>query len=196
MIVNILIPLALNEPFSYDSNFELKIGDVVVVPFGNKDFKGLVVDVNVKVSDGIKLKSVKEKINFSFNQKTIEFIRWISDYYLIPLGNVLNMLISPLNFLKDKKIKKYKLNESFNCEKITEKQQKVIDFLKNKIATKEEIIENCGVGDVVIKNLVEKNIVVEFFENKEFIQQINDFNLNKLSEEQQKAYDFIIQNNQ
>ena len=196
MIVNVLIPLALNEPFSYDSIFELKVGDVVVVPFGNKDFKGLVVDVDVKVSDGIKLKSVKEKINFSFNQKTIEFIRWISDYYLIPLGNVLNMLISPLNFLKDKKIKKYKLNESFNCEKITEKQQKVMDFLKNKIAIKEEIIENCGVGDVVIKNLVEKNIIVEFFENKEFTQKINDFNLNKLSEEQQKAYNFIIQNNQ
>ena len=50
MIVNILIPLALNEPFSYKTDIDLKIGDVVLVSFGNKDFKGMVVDINIEDS--------------------------------------------------------------------------------------------------------------------------------------------------
>ena len=57
MIVNVIVPLALNEPFSYETDYDLDIGDLVIVPFGNKDFVGLVIDINVKSGSIVHLKS-------------------------------------------------------------------------------------------------------------------------------------------
>ena len=56
MIVNVIVPLALNDPFSYESDIELSIGDIVYVPFGNKTFIGLVVETNIEKNNNIILK--------------------------------------------------------------------------------------------------------------------------------------------
>lgn len=192
MIVNVIIPLALNEPYAYNSEFELSVGSLVSVPFGNKNFIGLVVEINVEIKNGIKLKNVNSVINIlPLKQELIDFIKWSADYNLIPLGNVLKMVISPLNFLKNKIEKKYKLNNLVNFEKITEKQKIIVEYLKDRISTKKEILENCNVGDGVLKKLVENEIIGEIIEEKKFIQNIGNFNLNTLSEEQQKAFNTI-----
>ena len=193
MIVNVIIPLALNEPFSYNSAFELEVGDFVRVPFGNKLFIGLVIDINIEIRTEIKLKDVKEKINIKpIKKELIDFIKWSADYNLIPLGNVLKMVITPVNFLKDKIEKKYCLNQDFiklqEEKNITKKQQTIVDYLKDKTATKEEILGNCNVGDAVLKNLIRDKVINEIFNEKRFIQDIKDFNLNSLSEEQNKAF--------
>ena len=95
MIVNVIIPLALNEPYAYNSEFELSVGSLVSVPFGNKNFTGLVVEINVEIKNGIKLKNVNSVINIlPLKQELIDFIKWSADYNLIPLGNVLKMVIS------------------------------------------------------------------------------------------------------
>ena len=241
MIVNIIVPLALNEPFSYETDYDLGVGDLVIVPFGNKDFIGLVIDINVKTKEGIELKKVKEALDLPpLKQELIDFIKWTADYNLIPLGNVLKMVINPVSFLKDKVEKYYCLSmdyaetpltplnrggcggdlnrggcggaivkeeegifsregyndiideENFNKKpKLTPKQQLVVDFLKNKIATKEEILNSVNVGNTVLKKLIENGIVKEIKKEKEFIQNINKFNLNKLSIDQKKAFNAI-----
>lgn len=191
MIVSVLIPLALNEPFFYNSDIELNIGDLVVVPFGNRYFNGLVIDTNIKIDDEIKLKNTKEKLNFHFKQELIDFIKWASEYYLIPVGNVLNMAIIPLGFSKTKFNKKYKVFTCSNDIKTTEKQRLILDFLQNKEATKEEILANCNVSENILKRLVENNLVQEILEEKKLTQNIGKFNLNELSTEQQNAFDFI-----
>lgn len=191
MIVNILIPLALNEPFSYNSDIELEIGDLVSVPFGNKYFTGLVVDINIEIKDGIQLKTVREKLNFHFKKELIDFIKWAADYYLIPVGNVLNMAITPLGFFKNKFDKKYKISTCGDTQKITEKQQRVLEFLKDKQATKQEILNYCDVGEGILKKLIENELIEEIFEKKKLIQNIENFNLNELSSDQKEAFNFI-----
>lgn len=322
MIVNVIVPLALNEPFSYETDYDLDIGDLVIVPFGNKDFVGLVIDINVKIKEGIELKKVKEALDLPpLKQELIDFIKWTADYNLIPLGNVLKMVINPVSFLKNKVEKYYCLSmdyaetpltplnrggrrdaiirggvgmplsvgcgeiplsggvcgclyqrgceddlnkggwesnlsrggcksalssgewnctsdsrewdgttgigdvrsplargekdsapskeeygevfsreghnniigeEDFNKKpKLTPKQQLVVNFLKNKIATKEEILNSVNVGSAVLKKLIENGIVKEIKKEKEFIQNINKFNLNKLSTDQKKAFNAI-----
>ena len=284
MIVNVIVPLALNEPFSYETDYDLDIGDLVIVPFGNKDFFGLIIDINVKIKEGIKLKKVKEALDLPpLKQELIDFIKWTADYNLIPLGNVLKMVINPVSFLKNKVEKYYCLSmdyaetpltplirggcggtlirgdrgdlnrcggrdalvrgdrgdlnrcggrdalgggegrdtligeednthskeecgevfsreghnniigeEDFNKKpKLTPKQQLVVNFLKNKIATKEEILNSVNVGSTVLKKLIENGIVKEIKKEKEFIQNINKFNLNKLSTDQKKAFNAI-----
>ena len=195
MIVNVVVPLALNDAFSYESNVDLSIGDLVYVPFGNKTFIGLVVETNIEKNNDIILKKVKEKItNISFKKELIEFINWTAHYNLIPLGNVFKMVSNPINFLKEKIEKKYKLSNKILEKKFTEKQQKIIDFLQDKITTKNEILSNCNVGESVLKKLIENNIVEEIIEEKNLTQNINNFNLNKLSKEQKKAFNLIYLN--
>lgn len=195
MIVNVIVPLALNDPFSYESDIELSIGDIVYVPFGNKTFIGLVVETNIEKNNDIILKKVKEKItNISFKKELIEFINWTAHYNLIPLGNVFKMASNPINFLKHKIEKKYKLSNQIIEKKFTEKQQKIIDFLQDKIASKNEILSNCNVGESVLKKLIENNTIEEIIEEKNLIQNITNFNLNKLSKEQKKAFNLIYSN--
>ena len=74
MIVNVLVPLALNEPFTYNSDFELIVGDLVEVPVGNKKLIGMVWDVNVDTNIG--LKDVIKKIDITpINDKLKQFIK-------------------------------------------------------------------------------------------------------------------------
>ena len=114
MIVNVIVPLALNEPFSYETDYDLDIGDLVIVPFGNKDFIGLVIDINVKIKEGIELKKVKEMLDIPpLKQELIEFIKWTADYNLISLGNVLKMVINPVSFLRNKVEKYYCLSMDY-----------------------------------------------------------------------------------
>ena len=44
MKVPILIPNIFNHPFTYESDFKLKVGDYVVVPFGKSELTGVVWD--------------------------------------------------------------------------------------------------------------------------------------------------------
>lgn len=357
MIVNVIIPLALNEPFSYNSSFELEVGDFVRVPFGGKTFVGLVIETDIEIRYEIKLKDVKEKINIKpIKKELIDFIKWTAEYNLIPLGNVLKMVITPINFLKDKLEKKYcldkrfieftsrknkindnsyvleaaksgvfldngnnidrtplapldrgvdvdvhrgvegdihggadvdihsvvngdtyiRVDDSFYVETknsfhrilkedfhrkidsefrgdtdgefqsgaenefkwgmdndfygdrrddlqkvangnvqnetsnnatssnntqfkkiygiLTQKQQAVVRYLNNKVATKQEILNNCNVGEGVLKNLIRDEVIDEVYDEKKFIQNIGEFNLNTLSGEQQQAFDEIYKN--
>lgn len=192
MIVSVLIPLALNEPFFYSSDFELELGSLVSVPFGNKEYFGLVVEINVDVTDGIKLKKVKNKLNCEpFSKELIDFMKWTSDYNLIPFGNVLKLVIGSSGFSRNRVEKKYTLNNSADLLKLTKKQKILTDYLVDKTISKEEIFSNTGVSDSVLRNLVRDKVVCEVEENKKFIQEIKDFNLNNLSEEQSKAFNEI-----
>lgn len=196
MIVNVLVPLALNEPFSYNSSFILEVGDLVSVPFGNKTLIGLVLEINIEIKNGIKLKDVVGIINVKpLQTELITFIKWTSDYNLMPFGNVLKMVISPLNFLRDKIEKYFQLNENIIFPSFTAKQQLIVDYLADgKIRNKLDIIKNTSVGEAVLKNLIRDSVIKEIYSEKKLIQSIGDFNLNILSLEQKEAFDKIYKN--
>ena len=65
MIVNILLPLNLNKPFTYvvPKKFNISVGDFVEVPFLSKKYIGLVYSKNPKFKKNIKLKNVGRKIS-------------------------------------------------------------------------------------------------------------------------------------
>ncbi len=129
MIIEVIIPLAFNEAFSYEYDDELnetnaKVGDLIKVPFGNRELIGVISSIDTEVKEGIKLKKTKEKIDLPpLKQELIDFIKWTSEYNLIPLGNVLKMVISPVNFLKNKVEKKYILNPLLDNELIYQKKK-------------------------------------------------------------------------
>ena len=124
MKAQVLLPKVFNYPFTYDSNTECKIGDLVEIPFGSKRAIGVIWKNNYFDPKNLKLKKIIKITEYSIDRKLVDFIEWFSSYNMVPLGLVLKMVIGgtdkflrikdSLIKIKKKKIKKFKLNEEQN----------------------------------------------------------------------------------
>ena len=136
----ILLPNIFNHPFTYESNFKLKVGDYVVVPFGKSKIIGVVWDEFEKNNrKSFKIKKILEKIEISALKKdTIKFLNWFSQYNLIPKGIALKMTMlnnNAIEKLKDEKYRDYavKLKDSpFELSQEQKKSLKLMNKLSNK----------------------------------------------------------------
>ncbi|MDR1236481.1 MAG: primosomal protein N', partial [Holosporaceae bacterium] len=80
------------DSFSYSSESELQVGDIVEVPFGRRSVTGIVTDD--PIAEGIELKSVSKFLGYNIGRINYDFLRWVSDYTMIPRGNVLKMILA------------------------------------------------------------------------------------------------------
>ncbi len=105
MKAQVMLPKVFNFPFTYTSNkMNIKIGDLVEVPFGSKKELGVIWKNNYLEPKNIKIKNISKKIDYSINKKLIEFIEWFSTYNMVPIGLVLKMVIgSNRNFILEHK---------------------------------------------------------------------------------------------
>lgn len=109
--VEISLPVPLSQTFSYryaqkseESEFSpLVVGDLVVVPFGRrKQVTGLVVgvqdlDPDAREVGGVKLKDVGKVHGpeYRLNEERLKLARWLADYYMLPLGEVVPLFHPP-----------------------------------------------------------------------------------------------------
>ena len=124
MKAQVLLPKVFNFPFTYYSKVEVKVGDLVEVPFGTKKEIGVVWKNNYREPQNIKIKNIEKKLEYSLNRKFVDFIEWFSSYNMVPIGLVLKMAIGGIDkFIKIKdnftnvkktKTKNFKLNEEQN----------------------------------------------------------------------------------
>ncbi len=121
MKAQVLLPKVFNFPFTYNSRFKNKIGNIVEVPFGSKREIGVVWKNNYLEPKNIKIKDILDETEYSIDKNLINFIEWFAAYNMVSLGLVLKMAIGSSNkfnmrkddFIKEKKIKKktYRLNK-------------------------------------------------------------------------------------
>ena len=103
MKAQVLLPKIFNFPFTYNSKFQGKIGNLVEVPFGPKKEIGVIWKNNYAEPKNIKIKYIIKKTEYSIDKKLIDFIEWFSSYNMVPIGLVLKMAIGNANkFLKIK----------------------------------------------------------------------------------------------
>ncbi len=124
MKAQVLLPKVFNFPFTYNSKVEVKVGDLVEVPFGTKKEIGVIWKNNYQEPQNIKIKNIEKKLEYSLNRKFVDFIEWFSSYNMVPIGLVLKMAIGGIDrFVKIKenlinvkktKTKIFKLNEEQN----------------------------------------------------------------------------------
>lgn len=122
MIVDVVVPYRVSTSFHYrinpDLRKDLELGSVVEVPLGSRKTHAFVVgfpEASEIPSDKLKEVSqvLKEKPVFSPNM--IKLLRWTSDYYCHPLGEVFDAAVPRLSFQKKKRIsKKNKAEFDFN----------------------------------------------------------------------------------
>ena len=94
MKIPILLPNIFNYPFTYkSSSLNLKLGDYVEVPFGKNKKIGIIWDEFEKNKNKQYLiKNVIRKLEIpSLNLETINFLKWFSEYNMVPMGMSLKL---------------------------------------------------------------------------------------------------------
>lgn len=201
MLVGILLPLPFNQPFTYKSAEPLQIGQLVEVPFGRDKQIGVVYELN-PVCDlpEEKIKSIVKCFDFPpLSEKLLKFISWVAKYNMAPLGLVFKMAVSvkaafepsPLTVL-------YKLSGKTLAEaklKNSDARWHVMDLLKHAPYTRQEIAKGAGVGQSVIKTLIDSGVLEPVYvENKkEFLEPVGDYVKVNLTLEQQRAAEMLCQ---
>ncbi len=103
-IVTVLIPRAVNQPFDYSvpAHIEVKRGDFVCVPLGQKQVQGVVWGEAMGDVPAKKLKAIIHTYDLPpLSPQMRDFIAWVADYTLSPLGMVLRLAMSEPRLFAD-----------------------------------------------------------------------------------------------
>lgn len=198
-IVGVLLPLPFDDPFDYQTDEALQLGQLVEVPFGAQKQIGMVYRLEASSGlDTAKIKKISKVFDFPpLSPGLIKFIEWVAKYNLAKLGMVLKMVISvravfepsPMTVL-------YKLSGKTLAEaklKNSDSRWRVMDLLTHAPYTRQEIAKGANVGQSVIKTLIDAQVLTPIYvENKrEFLEPVGEFSKVELNGEQQAAADLL-----
>ena len=128
MKIPILLPNIFDHTFTYkSSDANLKLGDYVEVPFGKSTKVGIVWDEFEKNKNKEYLiKNVIRKLQIpSLNIETINFLKWFSEYNIVPIGMSLKLhLLSneAIETQNKEELEKYNKYEKPNKIKLSNEQ--------------------------------------------------------------------------
>ncbi len=93
--VIILGPFDNSFDYTYH-DINLRIGNIVKVPFGCRTLFGIVVAISDKIeTQSYEIKEIIEVIKeYSLTDNEVKFLLWMSAYTLIPKGNIVKMILS------------------------------------------------------------------------------------------------------
>ena len=200
MIVGVLLPLPFNEPFDYKIEGDFELGELVRVPFGKEVLVGAVWKKGKSSQiDDAKIKSVLERINLPPLAANLrKFVEFVADYNMAYRGLVLKMVLSVRGVFDDPKMSVlYELSGKTLAEaklKNSDARWRVLELLKPMPLNRREIAAGAGVGQSVIKALIDAEVLkpVLIEDKRQFAEPIVDFQQVKLTEEQQNAADNLV----
>lgn len=139
-VVSVLLPLPFDRAFDYhfEEANDVTIGDIVLVPFRNRQVFGVVTGLPEESSSESKLKSIITLTNFQVKPELLSFIRFVADYNIIPIGMVLKMALAAPKVFEPQKQKKPKSITSCPTEKkdnviLSDEQKTAFFSLKEKL---------------------------------------------------------------
>src|SRR5436853_7474323 len=96
MYADVAVCLPLSRTFVYKADDALEVGCRVIVPFRNREVDGFVVALRDE-APGIEVHSIKAIVDNTplLQPQIFELCRWISDYYVSPIGEVLKAALPP-----------------------------------------------------------------------------------------------------
>lgn len=200
MIVGVLLPLPFNEPFDYRIDDDVELGEIVRVPFGREAQIGVVWKKGKSSKlDDAKIKPVTERFNFPpLHVELMKFIEFVAAYNMAFTGLVLRMVLSVRGVFDNPKMTVlYELSGKTLAEaglKNSDARWRVMDFLKVMPFNRQEIAAGAGVGQSVIRALIDAGVLRPvLIENKrQFAPPVPDFQKVKLTREQQAAADELV----
>ncbi len=168
--VQVILPVPVHKEFTYRLPFELNdqiaIGMRVIVPFGkSKLLTAIVSGISQTAPSDYQAKYVDCVLDEYpiVTKQQLQFWRWIADYYMSSVGEVMNAAL-PANFklASETKIVLHPEYEAGNYS-MTDKEQQIIDLLeiRENIDLK-ELAELQGIKTIqpIIKKLIDKRAVL------------------------------------
>tara|TARA_Y100001935_G_scaffold49823_1_gene41451 strand:+ start:529 stop:2487 length:1959 start_codon:yes stop_codon:yes gene_type:complete len=158
MKIPILLPNIFNHPFTYKTTeSNLNLGDYVEVPFGKNKKIGIVWDEFEKnTKKKYLIKNIIRKLEIpSINLETIKFLKWFSEYNLVPIGMSLKLhLLSneAIEIQNNKEIQKYNTFKKPNEIKLSDEQMKAVnEITKNDNEFRVHVIQGTtGSGKTIV----------------------------------------------
>lgn len=170
LFADVILPVPIHQAFTYRVPFELneqvQFGQRVIVPFGkNKLTTGIIVRIHQEIPTVYQAKYIEYLLDDSaiITERQFEFWKWISSYYMAPIGDVMNAAL-PSNF-KLASETKIVLHPEFDAsyDQLDERESNVVDALEiNDEIDLKELSEIIGIKTIqpLIKRLIERRIVV------------------------------------
>ena len=157
-IADVLLPLALEGPYSYRVPADLRLapGDYVIVPLGTRQMIGVVWAMRDEAPAGTRLRDVAERFDMPPLPETHrKFIDWLAAYYLEPAGNVLRMVLRvPGALMGPREQLAYRASGSAP-KRLTPQRSRVLEVAREGFAMRaSELADAAGVGSSVIKAMV------------------------------------------
>jgi primosomal protein N' (replication factor Y) len=168
---DVLLPVPIHQVFTYRIPFELNdlldFGLRVIVPFGkSKLLTGIVTEVHERIPEAYQAKYIEYVLDEFpiITKKQFQFWSWISQYYMAPLGDVMNASL-PANF-KLSSESKIVLHPDFeNNLELDAREQLVVDSLHaNDQMDLKQLSAMLGIKTIqpMIKKMIDKRIVLSF----------------------------------
>src|SRR5438093_1535035 len=97
MYADVAVCLPLTRTFVYRLPQPVEVGCRVAVPFRNREVEGFIAGLQMEPPAGIEVHSIANIIDPAplLRPDIFELCRWISDYYIAPLGEVLKSALPP-----------------------------------------------------------------------------------------------------
>ena len=204
----------LNRTFDYKVPIELEelimIGSTVLVPFGKSSTLEEGYVIGIKENTTYEVKEIV-KIKHNLTEKQIELAKWMAKRYFCNISDCIKQMLTPGT--KNKKAEKNVQDKTINAVYLkkdideiqfdiemgkikSEKQKKIVQFLKNNEGATVPEIELFTDGSRAIVKTLEKNGYVEIIEKKIERNPLANKKIEKtenlkLTEEQQNAYNKV-----
>ena len=155
VIADVLLPLALEGPYSYriPAGMVLAAGDYVLVPLGPRSVIGVVWGLKGEAPSDKTLRDVTERFDMTpMGEIHRKFVDWLAAYYLEPAGNVLRMVLrAPGAFEGPRQQVAYRAS-GLNPKRLTPQRARILEVAREGFAMRAaELAEAAGVGASVIK---------------------------------------------
>jgi primosomal protein N' (replication factor Y) len=160
-IVDVLVPVALDQPYSYrvPAGLTVEPGDVVRVPLGPREATGAVWAEGV-MRPGLdnRLKDIEDKLDVpALRPELRRFVDWVANYTLSPRGMILRMALRMGEHLGTERARVGVRLAGKEPERMTPARTRVLVLLADGLLrSKREAAEQAGVSLGVIDGLVDE----------------------------------------
>ena len=160
-IVDVLVPVALDQTYSYRAppGLELFPGDLVTVPLGPRDCTGVVWgEGSARKGLDNRLKEVEAKLDLPpLKAELRRFVDWVAQYTLSPRGMVLRMCLRMGEQLGAERVQVAVRLAGPAPQRLTSARRRVLALLADGLArAKGDVVREAGVSPGVVDGLVDE----------------------------------------
>ncbi|MEC7479067.1 MAG: primosomal protein N' [Bacteroidota bacterium] len=213
-VIEVVIPLPIDNTFDYlisESEFELiSVGCRVVVSFGSKKlYTGIVLSKSKNVNIDFNLKEIKFIVDEipCVGVSQINFYRWISNYYMCPIGTVFDAALPKSLLIRSETVVKLK-NDNLH-DSLSEKSIHLLEVINQnqEIHVKDlsRIFGNSilkDVNELIHKDIIDikQEVYSTYIEKYQIVYSLNSKikfeSITLRTDKQKDVIDFFLKNNQ